>query len=77
MGNDLLMGGSGRDELNGGDGEDTIDYYLFDGGCHNQPERRHGQRAVMPEGDTESSDDIENVRGSMHDDDIADRMLPC
>ena len=64
--NDLLVGGADADTLKGGDGEDTIDYSyspmavtinLNDGTA----------RGGDADGDT-IGDDIENVRGSMHDD---------
>ncbi len=64
--NDLLVGGPGADKLNGGDGNDTIDYsyspmgvtiHLGDGTA----------RGGDADGDTLGTD-IENVRGSMHDD---------
>ena len=65
-GNDLLIGGKGGDTLKGGDGQDTIDYSgsaqgvtinLRDGAAMGGDAR----------GDT-LGDDIENVRGSDHDD---------
>ena len=64
--NDLLVGGAGADTLNGGAGNDTIDYsyspmgvtiHLGDGTA----------RGGDADGDTLGTD-IENVRGSMHDD---------
>ena len=65
-GDDLLSGGPGADEINGGDDIDTLDYSysqmsvtinLADGTA----------RGGDADGDTIGSD-IENVRGSMHDD---------
>ena len=66
MGGDLLVGGPGADELNGGEGEDTIDYsYSAMGVTINLGDGT--ARGGDADGDT-IGDDIENVRGSMHDD---------
>ena len=64
--NDLLVGGAGADELNGGDGQDTIDYSYSPMGVTinlNDGTARGGDA----DGDT-IGDDVEHVRGSMHDD---------
>ena len=63
---DLLIGGPDGDELNGGDGNDTIDYsYSMMGVTINLNDGT--ARGGDADGDT-IGDDIENVRGSMHDD---------
>ena len=64
--NDLLVGGPGADELNGGAGQDTIDYsYSPMGVTINLDDGT--ARGGDADGDT-IGDDIEHVRGSMHDD---------
>ena len=64
--NDLLIGGPGADKLNGGDGQDTIDYsYSPMGVTINLDDGT--ARGGHADGDT-IGDDVEHVRGSMHDD---------
>ena len=66
--NDLLIGGPDGDELNGGDGQDTIDYsYSPIGVTINLGDGT--ARGGDADGDT-IGDDIEHVRGSMHDDSL-------
>ena len=66
--NDFITGGPGADEISGGDGTDTISYEYSPMGVTinlNDGTARGGDA----EGDEFSDDnDIENVRGSMHDD---------
>ena len=66
-GDDLLIGGPGMDELNGGEGNDTISYKYSPTGVtiHLRAEVANGGNA---DGDTIAS--IENVRGSMHGDEL-------
>ena len=64
--NDLLVGGKGADTLKGGGGEDTIAYDYSPMGVTiklNDGTARGGDAD-----DDTLGDDIENVRGSMHDD---------
>ena len=64
--NDLLVGGPGADKLNGGAGQDTIDYsYSPMGVTINLDDGT--ARGGDADGDT-IGDDVEHVRGSMHDD---------
>ena len=68
--NDLLVGGPGADTLKGGAGDDTIDYsYSPMGVTINLGDGT--ARGGDADGDTivdMGADEVENVRGSMHDD---------
>ena len=71
---DILEGGMGDDDLDGGSGKDTAAYTMSDEGVtvnlayaqDNNPRTGPGVSGGDAAGDT--LDDIENVRGSMHDD---------
>ena len=75
-GNDLLVGGPGADVLMGGDGIDTISYKYSPDGVHinlMSGSARGGDAGGDSFGDPEADpydNDIENVQGSMHDDNI-------
>ena len=75
-GNDLLVGGPGADSLQGGDGLDTIYYaYSMEGVRVNLMTgvARGGEAGGDSFGDPnadEYTNDIENVQGSMHDDEV-------
>ena len=68
-GNDLLIGGPGGDEINGGEGDDTISYEYSPMGV--TLNLRSGSASGGDAEGDELGDDIEYVRGSMHDDDIS------
>ena len=75
-GNDLLVGGPGSDVLQGGDGTDTISYASSMEGVRVNlmtGVARGGEAGGDSFGDPnamEYTNDIENVQGSMHDDEI-------
>ena len=75
-GNDLLVGGPGADVLWGGDGEDTISYKYSMEGVHVNLMTgiaRGGEAGGDSFGNPNAeryTNDIENVQGSMYDDDI-------
>ena len=68
-GNDLITGGPGGDMIKGGDDEDTISYEESPMGV--TLNLRSGSASGGDADGDELGDDIENVQGSMHDDDIS------
>ena len=67
-GDDLLTGGAGGDVLKGGDGDDTISYMMSPAGVS-----VNLNSGTASGGDADGDDlgeDIENVIGSMYDDDL-------
>lgn len=76
IGNDLLVGGPGADILQGGGDNDTISYKSSPDGVRVNLETgtaRGGDAGGDSFGDPDADEydnDIENVQGSMHDDDI-------
>ena len=67
-GDDILEGGMGDDDLDGGSGSDTAAYTMSEEGVTIDLGARGGPSAKGGDAMGDTLDDIENVRGSMHDD---------
>ena len=67
-GNDLLTGGAGADKIMGGDGKDTVSYEMSPSGV--SINLRAGTAAGGDAAGDELGADIENVMGSMYDDEL-------
>ena len=68
IGNDLLTGGAGADKLSGGAGTDTVSYMMSPAGV--SINLRAGTAAGGDAAGDELGEDIENVIGSMYDDEL-------
>ena len=64
-GNDWINGGEGADQLDGGEGKDTAAYYSSKSGVEINLAKGEGKGG---EAEGDKLKDIENVRGSKHDD---------
>ena len=67
-GSDLITGGAGADKISGGDGTDTVSYMMSPAGV--SINLRAGTAAGGDAAGDELGEDIENVIGSMYDDEL-------